>query len=49
MKFKDKKFCKIGIIIVSTFSTSSESCESDLETARRNVQSTVWIGNEDGE
>ncbi|KAM3723534.1 Rho guanine nucleotide exchange factor [Dirofilaria immitis] len=30
-------------------STSSESGDSDLETARRNVQSTVWIGNEDGE
>uniref|UniRef100_A0A1I7VT66 DH domain-containing protein n=1 Tax=Loa loa TaxID=7209 RepID=A0A1I7VT66_LOALO len=30
-------------------SNSSESGESDLETARRNVQSTVWIGNEDGE
>ncbi|VIO91581.1 Uncharacterized protein BM_BM5183 [Brugia malayi] len=30
-------------------STSSESGESDFETARRNIQSTVWIGNEDGE
>uniref|UniRef100_A0A8R1U228 DH domain-containing protein n=1 Tax=Onchocerca volvulus TaxID=6282 RepID=A0A8R1U228_ONCVO len=30
-------------------STSSESGDSDLETVRRNVQSTVWIGNEDGE
>uniref|UniRef100_A0AAF5PPN3 DH domain-containing protein n=1 Tax=Wuchereria bancrofti TaxID=6293 RepID=A0AAF5PPN3_WUCBA len=30
-------------------STSSESGESDSETARRNIQSTVWIGNEDGE
>ncbi|OZC09639.1 hypothetical protein X798_03333 [Onchocerca flexuosa] len=30
-------------------STSSESGDSDLETVRRNIQSTVWIGNEDGE
>ncbi|VDK68037.1 unnamed protein product [Litomosoides sigmodontis] len=30
-------------------STSSESGDSDFETARQNVQSTVWIGNEDGE
>uniref|UniRef100_A0A915PZP2 DH domain-containing protein n=1 Tax=Setaria digitata TaxID=48799 RepID=A0A915PZP2_9BILA len=30
-------------------STSSESDDSDSLTTRRNVQSTVWIGNEDGE
>uniref|UniRef100_A0A0R3RQH3 DH domain-containing protein n=1 Tax=Elaeophora elaphi TaxID=1147741 RepID=A0A0R3RQH3_9BILA len=30
-------------------STSSESGDSDFETTRQNIQSTVWIGNEDGE
>ncbi|VBB27934.1 unnamed protein product [Acanthocheilonema viteae] len=30
-------------------STSSESVDSDLEVTRQNFQSTVWIGNEDGE
>ncbi|EJD76288.1 RhoGEF domain-containing protein [Loa loa] len=39
----------VAICSVPAPSNSSESGESDLETARRNVQSTVWIGNEDGE
>ncbi|VDN03291.1 unnamed protein product [Thelazia callipaeda] len=30
-------------------SSSTESDESDFETATRNIPSTVWIGNEDGE
>ncbi|CAG9530381.1 unnamed protein product [Cercopithifilaria johnstoni] len=39
----------VAICSVPTPSTSSESGESDFETVRQNVQSTIWIGNEDGE
>ncbi|VDD95136.1 unnamed protein product [Enterobius vermicularis] len=30
-------------------SSSSETEESDKESSRRNIQSTVWLGNDDGE
>ncbi|VDN20537.1 unnamed protein product [Gongylonema pulchrum] len=41
--------CRLQANKIIMFSSSSESEDSDLETSRRNVQSTIWIGNEDGE
>ncbi|MFH4980690.1 hypothetical protein AB6A40_007399 [Gnathostoma spinigerum] len=35
--------------VLPYFSSSSDSSDSESETTRRNVHSTMWIGNDDGE